>query len=141
MLSDEKFYDKAKDFALLQNVEGKFFTLDEYKAYVQANQKDKNDNLVLLYTTDAEKQHAFIEAAQNRGYDVLKLDTVIDSHFIGMLEQKLEKTTLKRVDSETIDKLIEKEETKETILSEEEKTTLKEVYEKAINNQHMHVEH
>jgi molecular chaperone HtpG len=139
MLSDEKFYDKAKDFALLQNEDGQFFTLDEYKEYVQANQKDKNDNLVLLYTTDAEKQHAFVEAAQARGYDVLKLDSMIDPHFIGMLEQKLEKTTLKRVDSDPIDKLIEKDETKETVLTEEEQKTLKEIYEKAISNQSMHV--
>ena len=139
MLSDDKFYDKAKSFALVQNVDGKYFTLDEYKEYVQANQKDKNDNLVLLYTSDEQKQHAFVEAAKDRGYDVLQLDNMIDSHFIGMLEQKLEKTTLKRVDSETIDKLIEKEETKDSVLTEEEKTSLKEVYEKAINNQHMHV--
>ena len=139
MLSDEKFYEKAKDFALLQNEDGQFFTLDEYKEYVQANQKDKNDNLVLLYTTDAEKQHAFVEAAQARGYDVLKLDNMIDPHFIGMLEQKLEKTTLKRVDSDPIDKLIEKDETKDTVLTEEEQKTLKEIYEKAISNQSMHV--
>ena len=139
MLSDEKFYEKAKDFALLQNEDGQFFTLEEYKEYVQANQKDKNDNLVLLYTTDAEKQHAFVEAAQARGYDVLKLDNMIDPHFIGMLEQKLEKTTLKRVDSDPIDKLIEKDETKDTVLTEEEQKTLKEIYEKAISNQSMHV--
>ncbi|GEO02801.1 chaperone protein htpG [Adhaeribacter aerolatus] len=139
MLSDDKFYDKAKNFALVQNVEDKFFTLDEYREHVQANQQDKSDNLVLLYTTDEEKQHAFVEAAKDRSYDVLKLDNMIDSHFIGMLEQKLEKTTLKRVDSETIDKLIEKETSQDSILSEEEKTSLKEVYEKAINNQHMHV--
>jgi len=139
MLSDEKFYDKAKSFALLQNVESKFFTLDEYKEYVQANQQDKNENLVLLYTTDEDKQHAFVEAAKDRSYDVLKFDNIIDSHFIGMLEQKLEKTTLKRVDSETIDKLIEKETAQDSVLSEEEKTSLKEIYEKAINNQHMHV--
>jgi len=139
MLSDEKFYDRAKNFALLQNVEDKFFTLDEYKEYVQANQQDKNENLVLLYTSDPEKQHAFVEAAKDRAYDVLKLDTIIDSHFIGMLEQKLEKTTLKRVDSENIDKLIEKDEVKESVLSEEEKTALKEVFEKAINNTNMQV--
>lgn len=139
MLSDEKFYDKAKDFALLQNEDGQFFTLDEYREYVQANQKDKNDNLVLLYATDVEKQHAFVEVAQDRGYDVLKLDTMIDPHFIGMLEQKLEKTTLKRVDSDPIDKLIEKDETKETVLTEEEQKALKEIYEKAISNQSMQV--
>ncbi|MFC5270749.1 molecular chaperone HtpG [Adhaeribacter terreus] len=139
MLSDEKFYDKAKDFGLLQNLEGKYFTMEEYKAFVQANQTAKDGNEVWIYATDVEKQHAFIEAAQNRGYDVLKLDSVIDSHFIGLLEQKVEKTTLKRVDSETIDKLIEKEDTKDMILSEDEKTKLKEIFEKAINNTNMMV--
>jgi molecular chaperone HtpG len=139
MLSDEKFYDKAKDFGLLQNLEGKYFTMDEYKAFVQTNQTAKDGNEVWIYATDVEKQHAFIEAAQNRGYDVLKLDSVIDSHFIGLLEQKVEKTTLKRVDSETIDKLIEKDETKDMVLSEDEKTKLKEIFEKAINNTHMQV--
>ncbi|MCC9168466.1 molecular chaperone HtpG [Pontibacter harenae] len=140
MLSDDKFYDKAKDFVLLQSTEGKFYTLDEYKAFVQANQVDKNEQQVLLYTTDAEKQYAYVEAAKNRGYDVLKLDTMIDSHFIGLLEQKLEKTTLKRVDSDTVDKLIEKDETKESVLNDTEKEDLKKVYEQAINNQHMQVE-
>ncbi|MDQ4140240.1 MAG: molecular chaperone HtpG, partial [Bacteroidota bacterium] len=139
MLSDDKFYEKAKDFALVQNIEGKYFTIDEYKDYIQANQKDKNDNLVILYTTDEEKQHAFVESAKDRSYDVLKLDSMIDSHFIGMLEQKLEKVTLKRVDAETIDKLIEKDESKESVLNDEEKTQLKEIYEKAINNTNMHV--
>ncbi|RDV11752.1 molecular chaperone HtpG [Pontibacter diazotrophicus] len=140
MLSDDKFYEKAKDFVLLQNTEGKYYTIEEYKALVQANQTNKSEQLVFLYTTDADKQHAFIEAAQNRGYDVLKLDSVIDSHFIGMLEQKLEKTTLKRVDSETIDKLVERDEAKESVLNDKEKEDLKAAYEQAINNQHMHVE-
>ncbi|GAA4422575.1 molecular chaperone HtpG [Pontibacter saemangeumensis] len=140
MLSDDKFYEKAKDFVLLQNTEGKYYTIEEYKALVQANQQNKNDQLVLLYTTDADKQHAFVEAAQSRSYDVLKLDSMIDSHFIGLLEQKLEKVTLKRVDSETIDKLIERDETKESVLSDKEKEDLKGIYEQAINNQHMIVE-
>ncbi|WP_162054078.1 molecular chaperone HtpG [Pontibacter pamirensis] len=140
MLSDDKFYEKAKDFVLLQNTEGKYYTIEDYKALVQANQTNKSEQLVFLYTTDADKQHAFIEAAQNRGYDVLKLDSVIDSHFIGMLEQKLEKTTLKRVDSETIDKLVERDEAKESVLNDQEKEDLKAAYEQAINNQHMHVE-
>ncbi|MBK0404262.1 molecular chaperone HtpG [Adhaeribacter sp. BT258] len=139
MLSDEKFYDKAKDFGLLQNIDGKFFTMEEYKTFVQANQTAKDGNQVWIYATDEEKQHAFIEAAQNRSYDVLKLDSVIDSHFIGLLEQKVEKTTLKRVDSETIDKLIEKDETKDMVLSEDEKTKLKEIFEKAIDNKNMMV--
>ena len=139
MLSDDKFYEKAKDFALLRNTDGKYYTLEEYKEATKATQTDKNEQLVLLYTTDAEKQHAYVAAAQARGYDVLQLDTVIDSHFIGMLEQKLEKTTLKRVDSETIDKLIAKEETKETVLTEDEQKQIKEIFEKAINNPNMHV--
>jgi molecular chaperone HtpG len=140
MLSDDKFYEKAKDFVLLQNTEGKYYTIEEYKSLVQANQTNKSDQLVLLYTTDADKQHAFVEAAHNRSYDVLKLDSMIDSHFIGMLEQKLEKVTLKRVDSETIDKLIERDETKESVLSDKEKEDLKTVYEQAINNTNMIVE-
>lgn len=140
MLSDDKFYEKAKDFVLLQNTEGKYYTIEEYKALVQANQTDKNEQLVMLYTSDAEKQHAFVEAAQSRSYDVLKLDTVIDSHFIGMLEQKLEKTTLKRVDSETVNKLIERDETKESVLNDTEKEELKGVYEQAIDNKNMMVE-
>ncbi|MFD2513221.1 molecular chaperone HtpG [Pontibacter locisalis] len=140
MLSDDKFYEKAKDFVLLQSVDNKYYTIDEYKALTQANQTNKSDQLVLLYTTDEEKQHAFVEAAKNRGYDVLKLDSLIDSHFIGLLEQKLEKTTLKRVDSETVDKLIERDETKDSVLNDKEKESLKEVYEKAIDNKNMMVE-
>jgi molecular chaperone HtpG len=140
MLSDDKFYEKAKDFVLLQNTEGKYYTIEEYKSLVQPNQTNKSDQLVLLYTTDADKQHAFVEAAHNRSYDVLKMDSMIDSHFIGMLEQKLEKVTLKRVDSETIDKLIERDETKESVLSDKEKEDLKAVYEQAINNTNMIVE-
>jgi molecular chaperone HtpG len=140
MLSDDKFYEKAKDFVLLQNTEGKYYTLEDYKAFTQANQTDKSGQLVMLYTTDADKQHAFVEAAQNRAYDVLKLDSVIDSHFIGMLEQKLEKTTLKRVDSETIGKLIEKDEATDSVLNDTEKEDLKKIYETAISNQNMMVE-
>ncbi|ALD21940.1 molecular chaperone HtpG [Hymenobacter sp. DG25A] len=140
MLSDEKFYEKAKDFALVQNAAGKFFTLPEYQEFIQANQKDKNEQTVVLYTTDAEAQHSFVEAAQDRGYDVLNLNGPLDSHFIGQLEQKLEKTTFKRVDADTIGKLIEKAETTESVLSDDEKTKLQEVFAKAINNEQMHVQ-
>ena len=140
MLSDEKFYDRAKDFALLQSVQGKFATLNEYRELVQANQQDKNGQTVLLYTTDAEAQHAYVVAAQDRGYDVLKLDGPLDAHFIGQLEQKLEKTTFKRVDSETVGKLIEKDETTESVLSDDEKTKLQELFAKAISNPTMHVQ-
>lgn len=134
MISEDKFYDRAKDFALLKNTEGKYFTMNEYKESIQANQTDKDGNVVVLYTNDAGKQHAYIQTAKKRSYDVLELDTVIDSHFINMLEQKLEKTSLKRVDSDTIDKLIDKDEKKESVLSDAEKEQVKGVFEKAINN-------
>lgn len=140
MLSDEKFYDRAKDFALLHSIDGKFYTATEYRELVQANQQDKNGQTVLLYTTDAEAQHAYVVAAQERGYDVLKLDGPLDSHFIGQLEQKLEKTTFKRVDSETVSKLIEKDETTESVLSDDEKTKLQELFTQAISNPAMHVQ-
>ncbi|MDU0370994.1 molecular chaperone HtpG [Hymenobacter endophyticus] len=140
MLSDEKFYDKAKDFALVQNVSGKLFTLPEYQEFVQANQKDKNEQTVVLYTTDAEAQHGFVQAAQDRGYDVLELNGPLDSHFIGQLEQKLEKTTFKRVDADTVGKLIEKDDTTESVLSEDDKTKLTEVFKQAISNEQMYVQ-
>ena len=140
MLSDEKFYEKAKDFALVQNVAGKYFTLNEYTENIQANQQDKNGQTVVLYTTDPEAQHGYIAAAQERGYDVLKLEAVLDPHFIGQLEQKLEKTSFKRVDADAAGKLIEKEETTESVLSEDDKTRLQERYSSAIANPAMHVQ-
>lgn len=140
MLADDKFYDRAKDFALVQNTAERFFTLDEYREHTQAAQTGKNDTLTLLYTTDAEGQHAFVEGATARGYDVLRLDTPIDPHFVGLLEQKLDKTTLKRVDADTAAKLIEKEEAAPaSVLSEEETTRLKEAYEAAIADATMRV--
>ncbi|WP_420582366.1 molecular chaperone HtpG [Reichenbachiella sp.] len=134
MLSDEKFYDKAKDFALLQNTDDEFFTFDEYKEKTSALQKDKDDNLVYLYATEPAKQHAFIESVKNKSYDVLKFDGPLDSHFIGTLEHKLEKTQLKRVDAETADKLIDKDEKVESVLSDKEKETAKDLFEKAIDD-------
>jgi molecular chaperone HtpG len=139
MLSEEKFYDKAKDFALLKNTEGKYFTLEEYKEKVAPNQTDKDGNISYLYTSDEGQQHGFIESAKAKGYDVLLLDGIIDSHFINHMEQKLEKTSLKRVDAETIDKLIDKDEKMESVLSKEEEEKTKEVFEKAINNPAMTV--
>jgi molecular chaperone HtpG len=137
IISDEKFYEKAKEFALLKNTEGKYFTLKEYEDKVKPNQTDKDKNVVYLYTTDAAKQHAFIEIANNRAYDVLVMDGILDSHFINHLEQKLEKTQLKRVDSETIDKLIAKEEKVASVLSKEEEEAVKKIFETAINNKNM----
>jgi molecular chaperone HtpG len=137
MISDEKFYDKAKEFSLLKNVDAQYFTLKEYEDKVKPNQTDKDKNIIYLYTTDAGKQHSFIEAAKAKAYDVLLLDGVLDSHFISNLEQKLEKTQLKRVDSDIIDKLIAKDEKIASVLSSSEEEQVKAVFEKAINNKNM----
>ncbi|AMR29182.1 molecular chaperone HtpG [Hymenobacter psoromatis] len=139
MLSDEKFYERAKDFVLLKSVENKLYMLTEYTEHIQANQQDKDGNTVVLYTTDAERQHGFVAAAQERGYDVLDFDQVLDPHFIGLLEQKLEKTTFKRVDSATASQLIEKEEAPASVLSEDDQKKLEEVFTGAISNPTMHV--
>ena len=134
LISEEKFQEKAKDFALVQNIEEKFFTIEEYKEHVKATQVDKDETSVFLYTNDQAKQHTYIDAAKKRGYDVLVLNEVLDSHFIQNVEQKFEKVTFKRVDSDVIDKLIDKGETQESVLSDDEKTSVKELFEKAINN-------
>jgi len=137
MISDEKFYDKSKEFALLKNVDGQYFTLKEYEDKVKPNQTDKDKNVIYLYSTDAAKQHSFIESAKAKAYDVLLLEGVLDSHFISNLEQKLEKTQLKRVDSEIIDKLISKDDKIASVLSSTEEEQVKSVFEKAINNKNM----
>ncbi|OEK06344.1 molecular chaperone HtpG [Roseivirga misakiensis] len=134
MLSEEKFYDKAKDFGLVKNTEGKFFTLDEYAKHIETNQTDKDGNKIWLYSSEPAKQDSFIATAKDKGYDVLVFDTPIDSHFINHMETKLEKTQIKRVDADNVDKLIDKDEKRELILSEEEKTSLQGVFEKSIGN-------
>jgi molecular chaperone HtpG len=139
LISDEKFYEKAKDFALFKNIDKQYFTFEEYKEKVKPNQTDKDGNLVYIYASDAGKQDSFIEGAKNKAYDVLLLDGVLDSHFINTLEQKLEKVQLKRVDSETADKLIDKDEKIESVLSTEEVEQVKTVFEKAINNKNFTV--
>jgi molecular chaperone HtpG len=139
IISDEKFYDRAKDFSLLKNSEGKYFTLEEYKEKVKANQTDKDKQLIYLYASDAGKQHSYIEAAKNKAYDVLLMDGILDNHFINTLEQKLEKTHIKRVDSDTADKLIDKDEKLETVLTKEEQDQVKSIFDKAINNSNMTV--
>lgn len=139
MISDEKFYDRAKDFALLKNTLKKYYTLDEYRQYVKDMQTDKEKNVINLYTSDAGKQHGFIETANQKAYDVLVLDGVLDSHFINTLEQKLDKAQFRRVDSDTIDKLILKDEQVESVLSKEDQDKLKAIFDKAINNASMTV--
>lgn len=134
-ITDEKFWDRAKSFFLLKNVEGKYFTLDEYKTYIETLQKDKNETLVYLYAADAEKQHIYIQSAQERGYDVLLMDSILDAHFINMLEQKLEKSKFARVDTDVIDKLIEKEDSLISKLSEEERKNLSEIFENSVEKE------
>jgi len=133
MLSDDKFYDRAKGICLLQNTESEYNSIEEYIAKIEPNQTDKDGNRIALYTNDADKQHGFVEAAKAKGYDVLVLDEVIDNHFIGNLEQKNEKFQLKRVDADTASKLIDKDEKNESVLSEDEITKLKEAFEGAVN--------
>ncbi|MFN0290547.1 molecular chaperone HtpG [Pedobacter helvus] len=132
MISEEKFYDKAKDFALLTNTKKEAFTFEEYKAKVSDAQTNKNGNVVYLYATDLDKQDGFIQAAEKKGYDVLVMNSAIDSHFVSSLEQKLEKTLLKRVDASVANQLIEKDEKLESVLSEEQSTTVRGIFEKAI---------
>jgi molecular chaperone HtpG len=139
-LSDEKFYEKAKDFLLLTNTQKEHYTLEEYKTKVKDFQTDKNGQLVWLYTGDAEQQHAFVQAAAQKQYDVLIMNTPIDNHFMQHLEMKLEKTTFKRVDADIVQKLIEKEETEKHTLTEEQTSQLKSIFEKAFNNTNMKVE-
>lgn len=132
-ISDDKFYEKAKDFCLVKNTEDKFFTFEEYREHVKEHQTEKENRQVWLYTTDAAKQDAFIAAAKKKNYDVLVLDSPIDSHFINSIEQKLQDVSIKRVDADTIDKLIEKEEKLESILSEKDREKVKKLFEGEVN--------
>ena len=128
ILSEDGFYDRAKDFALMKDTDGKYFTFDEYKTLIEANQKDKNDQLVYLYATDKEEQYSYIKAAQDKGYSVLLLDGQLDVPTIQTLEQKFEKSHFTRVDSDIIDRLIVKEDAKKTQLSEEQTDNLSAVF-------------
>ena len=139
-LSEEKFYEKAKDFLLLTNTSSEHYTLEEYSAKVKDFQTDKNGTTVYLYTVDEERQHSYVQAANKKGYDVLVMDSPIDNHFMQHLEMKLEKVSFKRVDADVLDKLIQKEDVQTHQLTEDEQKTVKEVFEKAINNSNMKVE-
>ena len=135
-LTDEKFYDKIKDFYLLKNTEGKYFTIEEYRNMVSALQTDKNGNIVMLYAANADDQHVYIANAKEKGYDVLLMTGFLDTHFINMLEQKLEKVRFTRVDANVVDKLIEKEDdTHVSKLSDDQQKQLKEYFEKQVNAQ------
>lgn len=124
-ISDEKFFERVKTFFLLKNVEGKYFTFDEYREKIELLQKDKNENIVHIYSSDLDTQHVFIQNAKERSYDVLLMDGFLDTHFINMLEQKLEKVRFIRVDANVVDKLIEKEQKSISKFSEEESEKLK----------------
>ncbi|MFN3802522.1 molecular chaperone HtpG [Belliella pelovolcani] len=140
MISEEKFAEKGKDFVLLKNTKGEFYTLPEYKEKVKAIQTDKNEQTIYLYATDVNKQDAFIQSANKKDYDVLVMDSPIDSHFIQHLEGKEEKTQLKRVDADVVEKLIQKDDAYANLLSEEQSTKVKEIFEKAIDNKSYSVE-
>ena len=133
MLSEDKFYEKAKDFNLFKTSDGEYYTTEEFKEKVSAAQTDKDGKLVVLYSTDIEEQHAFITTAKDRGYEVVEMNSPLDVHLISMLEQKLEKVSFARVDADTIDKLIQKEEQQPSKLSEDDEKKLKPMFEALIN--------
>jgi molecular chaperone HtpG len=128
MISEEKFYEQTSKFALLKNTESKYFTFEEYEKLIGENQKDKNKSLVYLYTTDVESQFSFIESARNKGYDVLIMDGHLDMHFINQLESKFKDSHFVRVDSDVIDKIIQKDEVRESKLTAEQQNELKPVF-------------
>ncbi|OFZ67537.1 MAG: molecular chaperone HtpG [Bacteroidetes bacterium RIFCSPHIGHO2_02_FULL_44_7] len=135
MLSDDKFADKAKSFALVQSTDGKYYTLEEYREKVAAVQTDKNEKVVLLYTNDPEAQYGFVQKAKARGYDVLHLDGPLASHWIAKLEGSFEKISFARVDADTLDKLIQKDEEIPSKLSKEEEEELKPMFENVVDKQ------
>ncbi|MFN0048668.1 MAG: molecular chaperone HtpG [Cytophagales bacterium] len=134
IITDDKFYDRAKDFSLLKNTENQYFTLPEYEEKIQVTQADKDGNKVYIYTNEPLKQDAYIQSARKKGYDILKFESPIDTHFVSHLERKLEKSSFKRVDSDIADKLIDTGIVLESILNDTEKETLKTLFDTTINN-------
>ena len=126
MLTDERFNDRVSKFSLLKNVDGKAFTFEEYKTLVESSQTDKNGDTIYLYCSNTQEQYSHIQAAKEKGYDVLQLDGQLDVHWVGLLEQKLEKTRFVRVDSDIIEHIIQKEDIKEVELTDEQKESLTE---------------
>ncbi len=136
MISEPKFYDRAEKFFLFKNVAGKYFTTEEYRKHIEKIQTDKDKKLVYLYTSNIEEQHTYIEAAKEKGYDVLEMNDVLDNHFINTLEQKFENSSFVRVDADIIDKLIKKEDEQPSKLSDKERESLKPVFEKEVGKEH-----
>ncbi|MFA7107465.1 MAG: molecular chaperone HtpG, partial [Candidatus Izemoplasmatales bacterium] len=133
MITDEKFYERASKFMLFKNIDGKYFTSEEYQKHIEVLQKDKDETLVYLYSNDLDAQDSYIKNAKDRGYDILLMDGILDNHFINHIESKLEKTRFSRVDSDIIDKLIEKGEDLPSKLSEDDIKKAKEVFGKQID--------
>ena len=138
MITDEKFYEKASKFALLKNTEDKYFTFEEYEKIIKENQTDKNKTLIYLYSTNKTDQFSYIEKAKNKGYDVLLLDGQLDIHLVNQLESKLKETRFVRVDSDVVDKLIQKDETRESKLSDAQKDDLKSVFNVKVKSKEMY---
>lgn len=134
MISDEKFNEKAMGFALLKNLDGVHSTLEEYKEKVKATQTDKHNKLIYLYANDPKAQHSYIKAAKDYGYDVLEMDTIIDNHFMQHIEYKGNEVTFVRVDSDTPDNLVQKDETKESVLSQADQDKVKDIFTKNVKN-------
>ncbi len=134
IISQPDFYERASKFCLLKNTDNKYFTFEEYENLVKNAQKDKEGNLVYIYATNPQEQFSFIEPVKERGYDVLLLDGIIDAHFINALEQKMGKTRFTRVDSDTVDKLVKKEDALPSKLTEDQQKSLKEIIEKQVDN-------
>lgn len=139
-LAEEKFADKAKGFSLVKNTEGKYFTVEEYKENVKALQTDKNDKVVFLYTNNPEEQFGFVQKAKDRGYDVLHLEGPLVPHWVAKAEQTFENVTFARVDSDTLEKLIQKEDELPSKLSEEDQNKLKPMFEEQIDKQKFHIQ-
>jgi molecular chaperone HtpG len=129
LISDDKFYERALPFALLKNVDNQFATIEEYKEKVKANQTDKHDKIVLLYTNDVEGHDIFVSTAKDKGYDILVFDNIIDNHFMQQLEYKQGGVTFIRVDSDTVDNLVQKDEKTESVLNEEQEKQLVAIFE------------
>ena len=140
MLSDEKFFDRTKGACLLENTKGSFKTIEEYGEQIKALQTDKDGKIVHLYTNDVEAQDAYVSAAESKSFDVLKMDALIDNHFIQQLESKNSDSVFKRVDADTLDKLIEKDEKMESVLNEKEQEKLKKAFEETISDTNVSVE-
>ena len=140
MISDEKFYERSNSFALFPTTENSFYTFAELKEKIASNQTDKDGNLVVLYTSDEEEQHSYIVQAKERGYEIVKLDTMIDNHFIQQVEMKNEKTQFKRVDADIVSNLIPKEEEAVSVLSKEQEETLKTLFETTIEKSKADIE-